>query len=608
MSDVAWLQSPQLFVLPGANRQLGGGEASRFCCGPGADATGWGVCLPEYALPELQSLNTSDPLAVASAVSNCSGAIRVELELRTGSTVVDHLISSYSHLGWNIDDTIASHDFGNHTDATDCDVRLGCAYAADGTCACGVHANSRYAMEICLTPGTHALTLTDATGFGWLGAAMTLRHAASGSAILTNATMPTPDRCHAPACAGDATRTCWDYLYRPLWPKPRPAENQYSGYCGHSSDEERRSELGAPCIGCNMHSDCPSGKYCYGSAYCTLTDLCGSYECPTAPTPALNCSALRELPGGCECDACCIELDYQLTNFSAAMPDPRGDSPWRWPGGAQVRRTFKFDVLPEVPLWTPPPPPPPEITLIATRTLPTVPDRHGRSAAMLTSVPLAHLGAYAVEVVAHDSAGNAVAHCGFGDATSAGRRTDAGDAQRSLIIDTTPPYPEAGQGVRDVLLEADRPTFRVRDAPETDRLGADDGLAVACDWSAARIRDDESNVRGFEWAISTGPSDSQLLIPWQDAGTATHGAAKVSRRANDSAHYGGLPCLFGVVQPPPSPPENPPPSPPPAPPSPPPLPPPSPPPPLPPPSSPPPWLPPSPPPPSPAPPPMMPHG
>ena len=66
--------------------------------------------------------------SATSLVGNCSGAIHVEVELSTGGIPAGaHLVSSYAHLGWSIDNVVGTHDWGNHSDATDCAAALGCS-------------------------------------------------------------------------------------------------------------------------------------------------------------------------------------------------------------------------------------------------------------------------------------------------------------------------------------------------------------------------------------------------------------------------------------------------------------------------------------------------
>ena len=81
----------------------------------------------------------------------------------------------------------------------------------------------------------------------------------------------------------------------------------------------------------------------------------------------------------------------------------------------------------------------------------------------ITRLEMADLGAYVVEVVARDRAGNRVSGCGERDIT--GRLTDDDAGQRSLIIDTSPPVPRgttaegASAKVRDLAV-LDEVTWR----------------------------------------------------------------------------------------------------------------------------------------------------
>ena len=83
------------------------------------------------------------------------GAIPVQLTIVTGSDVLAGVHPWFSHLGWNIDGELtAPHG--------ECDAAEGC-----GASRCAYRPESTYKHSVCLSPGRHRLTLSDASGFGW---------------------------------------------------------------------------------------------------------------------------------------------------------------------------------------------------------------------------------------------------------------------------------------------------------------------------------------------------------------------------------------------------------------------------------------------------------
>ena len=131
-------------------------NVSTFCCAPKADATG--VCLPDTEPTQLQPFNfTNYSTTPLFSTDNCSGAIRVELELNTGDVAFDFMSSAYGHLGWDIDGHFRSHGPGHLATASPeyCSALSGCSLNDDGMCECVYEANRVYRQELCLSPGTH---------------------------------------------------------------------------------------------------------------------------------------------------------------------------------------------------------------------------------------------------------------------------------------------------------------------------------------------------------------------------------------------------------------------------------------------------------------------
>lgn len=236
----------------------------------------------------------------------------------------------YSHLSWDIDGQIGTLATGSHAAlaADDCAALAGCALdAATGVCQCGYMPNRVYTQHICLTyrgrrpnpdgsssalrggyvhgppfeslrarPGTHELHLNDAMGFGWFGSRLSLAHAPSGSLLVRNATIASPERCRAQACAIGEPSSCYERLFSPWWPS-----------AAISSTVE-------------------------------------------------NCTALANTAGAsCECASCCIDREDEIELWQRAVPAFTGPDAWRWPEGAQLTHTITFDVLPDPTAWAPVP-------------------------------------------------------------------------------------------------------------------------------------------------------------------------------------------------------------------------------------------------------------
>ena len=94
---------------------------------------------------------------------------------------------SYNHISWDIDGEVraASGDCepchpGNTEN--DCDT-MRCLYGQ----------NTSYVHRACLTPGTHSLQLHDSSGFGWLGADISIWQAGTQ---LIKKTMPSHTACN----------------------------------------------------------------------------------------------------------------------------------------------------------------------------------------------------------------------------------------------------------------------------------------------------------------------------------------------------------------------------------------------------------------------------
>ena len=94
---------------------------------------------------------------------------------------------SYNHISWDIDGEVraASGDCepchpGNTEN--DCDT-MRCLYGQ----------NTSYVHRACLTPGTHSLQLHDSSGFGWLGADISIWQAGTQ---LIKKTMPSNTACN----------------------------------------------------------------------------------------------------------------------------------------------------------------------------------------------------------------------------------------------------------------------------------------------------------------------------------------------------------------------------------------------------------------------------
>ena len=261
--------------------------------------------------------------------------------------------SAFGHISYRLDE-LGSEPTSCHIDCSSQVTHL--ASRHDGRCRCPSRrfthygANQTHHLRLCVAPGAHTLKLEDASGFGWLGARLSVFSVANNSQALnltdstgdmvTAATVPTQD-CEMPCpSANDAEASCWARLFDPAQP---------------------------------------------------------------------TCPDLRS--EGCDCGVCCIATASDHQQWSAAQP---AASSLLWGGhqtngtSSINHATFVFEIFPP---FAPTPAVNATAPVLTEIKRETVPCSNGRSSALITGLSLEGLRGYVVGVQAIDRANNA-ATCG----------------------------------------------------------------------------------------------------------------------------------------------------------------------------------------------------
>lgn len=428
-----------------------------------------------YSPPPLSSPPPSSPPPSSPPPPTCE-AVEVDLEVRTGSVELPY---EYSHVVWELDGFMGA--FPHECDPSLC--------KGQNTCGCLYRKTALwYTHTLCLTPGTHTLTVYDMMGFGWFGAHVLLRQLGLGQVRLYE--MPG---------AGHITSSPWTGMAATVH-TPSACENA----CTISGQD---------------------GSTCLDRLFDELPE---------------TCHALKD-GFGCSCGGCCLQTEEQVKSWDEALPKTKWrqkQAPWwhykRCKGvdgaapalgcGYARRRTFQFDLYAVLLPQHRAPPAPPSYVPVASALVPC--NETGLHNHHFTDLTLEHGAAYTVAVLPFDRAGNEAVGCG-GPTQVRGRRTDDMSWQRPVIIDATAPaLTNTFARPRDVNLRVQQYATPVlpHEGVDSDHLSASP-LHVACDWSNLRLSDPESNVAGFWWAISSDGAVSDNVLPWMHVGPATHGAA-----------------------------------------------------------------------------------